>query len=144
MEITEKTGKLLTVFREHREDLSISDVVDIMYSGYECFKPDGDFNNLTKEWAVDLLNTYETGRQKIPTDDRIAEVVGGAFSVMEMKKWALKAVCHFYRCGSADKFLLQLGLLEFTPTPVMPNDNEPDLRATDVCELAVWEWFGDE
>ena len=144
MQMTEKAGNLLTAYSKCRDDLSIDEVVDIMYSGFECFKPEENlemltyteiYAALTKEWAVGILTSYEARRQKIPSDEKIAEVAGDVFSVEEMKKWALKAVCHFYRCHSADRILLQLGLL------VQANDGE-GFVATDVCELSVWEWFG--
>ena len=141
MEVTEKTGKLLTVYKgykEHQGGLSIDDVVDIMYSGYEYFDPKDCAElpkDMTKQFAARVLANYEEGIQKIPSDERIAEGAGDLFSVEEIKKWALKAVCHFYRCSSADKILIQLGLLA--------HDVESELRATDVCELAVWEWFGE-
>ena len=134
MEISEKTGKLLAVYSAcKREGISVQDVVDILYGGYECFRAEENYAPMTKEWALGVLTTYEAGREKIPTDAAITEAAGGLYTVEEMKKWALKAVCHFYRCHSADQILLNLGLLEA---------DDAGLKVTDICEFSVWEWFG--
>lgn len=71
----------------------------------------------------------------IPTDEQIKEAIANTtHSIDDIKNFALKALCDFYTCSSAEQILIKLGL--FNEIEEFPGHLDPTRLGQD----SVWEW----